>query len=93
MNLKRKIQVNGPIPDHARRMSRMLPQRRPGETRRAARYARACDAFVDEWGRHGFAPFGEPADVLAALQRVLAGDERFPKPLFLAARRFQRVRP
>ena len=56
------------------------------------RYLRTCDAFITEWARHGYGQLDEPAAVLAALQRVLSGAERFPRDLFVAARRFQKVR-
>lgn len=85
----KSIVVSSPVADHARRLTRMMPQPR---NRHVPRYLRACEAFVVEWARHGNAPFVQPAEVLAALNRVLAGAERFPKALFLAARRFQRVR-
>lgn len=66
----------------------------------AARYMRECAAFVDAWQAAGLGPLEAPVDdctplapaFTTALQRVLGRTERFPKPVFLAARRFQSVR-
>lgn len=81
---------HGPLTDFARAFLRRLPQKPPAH---AARYVRTCDEFMTQWTRHGFGEFNDPADVHAALQRVLGGTERFPRDLFLAARRFQKARP
>lgn len=81
---------HGPLTDFARAFRRRQPQSSPSPI---ARYIRNGDAFLTLWARHGGAQLAEPADVVAALRLVLGGTERFPRELFVAARRFQSSRP